>query len=209
MSNNDMDDKIAEAVAVALASYRGGAVDPTANVISLVNAAIKRLDDLRLAEEKRVTQIMELRADHARELSVAEAKRIDAIRAVDVAAVSVASERATAQASVLANQVSTSAETLRVLVAATATTVANQLTSALSPITERLSLLEKNQYQVQGGAAVSSPISAAIADRISLLEKSQNTIAGSGRGKADLFGWVVAFIVTVLAITSFVIPRIK
>lgn len=80
-------------------------IDPTQNVKELVALEMRRQDDLRDAEARRVDDLMELRADYDAQLRIAEAKRIDAIRAVDVNAVSVASERANQQASVLANQV--------------------------------------------------------------------------------------------------------
>src|SRR5471030_432941 len=99
------------------------------------------------AERRRVNEQMELRADYGVQLSIAEAKRIDAIRAVDVNAVSVANERATAQAAVLANQVAASAETLRALVAATAATVAQQLAQVSAGIADRLSALEKRSEE--------------------------------------------------------------
>src|ERR1035437_3440792 len=85
----------------------------------LLDAELIRIDDNIKLEMKRIDEQMNVRADYNIQLGVAEAKRIDAIRAVDVNAVSVASERANAQAAVLATQVATSAEALRALVAAT------------------------------------------------------------------------------------------
>lgn len=98
--------------------------DPTQNVMKLVEAASRRIDDLivagfrridelrsmdsrradelREAESRRVNEQLTLRADYEERLRNAEAKRIDAIRAVDVNAVAVASQRASDQATVLA-----------------------------------------------------------------------------------------------------------
>ena len=121
-------------------------IDPTANVLLLVDAAVKRLDDigsirselqqerirriddlrvtdtrrvdeLRQAESRRVDEHATMRAEYENKLSEAEKKRIDAIRAVDVAAVAVASERATQQATVLANQVACVSEDTPILCA--------------------------------------------------------------------------------------------
>ena len=105
----------------------------------------------------------------------AEAKRIDAIRAVDVNAVSVANERATAQAAVLANQVALSAETLRALVASTASTQATQL----------------NQLTAQ------------LIDRISLLEKSQYENKGTGTGMRDMYGWIFGGAMGLISFATF------
>src|ERR1017187_8731470 len=95
----------------------GNGPDPTINVRELFELTNDRIDGLMNAEHIRLNEQMTLRAEHTAQLTLAEAKRIDAIRAVDVGAVSVANERANAQAAVLASQVSTSAETLRALVA--------------------------------------------------------------------------------------------
>lgn len=151
--------------------------DPTINVRELVESSISRLDDLSAAESRRVDGIMTLRAEYEEKLREAEAKRIDAIRAVDVNAVAVASERATQQATVLANQVSISAETLRALVAATANTIAQQL----------------------------SALTAQLTDRISSLEKSQYTISGTGAGRKDFYGWVVGGVTIGITIIYFLL----
>lgn len=138
------------------------------------DSEIRRLDDLRQAESRRVDEQMGLRSDHIAQLREAEAKRIDAIRSVDVNAVAIASDRSAAQALVLANQVAASADTLRALVASTADMVAKQLTDITTQFTARLAALEKSQY-----------------------EKS-----GSSLGMRDLYGWIVAAIMAVVTVYS-------
>jgi cell division septum initiation protein DivIVA len=159
--------------------------DPTDNVRELLALSTERTDSLRLAEQQRVNELMDaerrrvneqmqLRAEYDAQLALAEAKRIDAIRAVDVAAVAVANERATAQAVVLANQVSVSAETLRSLVASTAATQATQLTQLTTQLTDRLASLEKSQYESKG----------------------------SGTGMRDMYAWIVAAVMGLVTIGS-------
>lgn len=126
------------------------AVDPTANVLSLVAAAIQRQDDLRTTESRHVRQISDLRAQFATELRHAETERINAIRAVDVAAVQQASQVSATQASTLAAQVATSAETLRTQVAAAATAATVALAAALEPIQKDIADLRRAQYEAQG-----------------------------------------------------------
>lgn len=125
------------------------AVDPTKNVLDLVLAAVKRIDDvleltvkrqddLRAAqaalEELRYSTIKEniaLRADNDEKLRKAESGRLDAIRIVDTNNVTVANERAGATATalqkkgddsalVLSAQVTKSADDVRTLVKTTA-----------------------------------------------------------------------------------------
>jgi hypothetical protein len=174
------------------------AIDPTDNVKALSEAANKRQDDLRVeaekftnaridnlqremeiraecakelvnAESRRVDEQAALRAGFAKELSDAEAKRIDAIRAVDVAAVSVASQRASDQAQVLATQVAASAEALRGLVAATATTVAASQQQLSTTLSARITTLEQSSYQLGGKSAGIGSTGAVIAVAASLL----------------------------------------
>jgi hypothetical protein len=86
--------------------------DPTINVLHIVKLSVKRLDDLRKAESRRVNEQMASSHQHSAELRELEAKRIDAIRAVDVQAVASANEKAIQQADVLAKQLVTTADRL-------------------------------------------------------------------------------------------------
>jgi hypothetical protein len=143
-----------------MADNHGGkpSIDPTANVLALVESAIKRIDDVQRSELKRIEEQISMHTVYTQQLAQAEAKRIDAIRAVDVGAVAIANERAAAQATVLANQVVVSAETLRSLVATTATTMATQLQASQSQLMERISLLERSQYENKGRSGISAPL---------------------------------------------------
>ena len=134
-------------------TYTNGATDPTGNVRAMLADAVERQDGLREAETRRVNELICLRDKFQDKLDVAEAKRIDAIRSVDVNAVTVANDKAMVAAAVLAKQVTESRDALQQLVASTAAATATQLTSLLSPITERLTSLEKNQYKGEGTTA--------------------------------------------------------
>ena len=133
-------------------------IDPTKNVLDLVESAIQRQDDLREVETAHLREVVtlyhemaDLRAEHARELREAEAQRIDAIRAVDVGAVNRAAEVATTQAATLAAQVATSAETLRNQVSAAATAQTVALAAALEPVQKDIADLRRVQYEAVGG----------------------------------------------------------
>ena len=170
--------------------------DPTKNVKDLVVAEKTRNDDLRIAESRRVDELAaaecrltehglaslrreaELRAQYEAQLRDAESGRIDAIRAVDVNAVSVASERAAAAANVLANQVSASAEALRALVASTAATIAQQLAALTSQLTDRLSLLEKSSYEGAGKSTRDDPQMALLLSEVKALTASLSKSEG-------------------------------
>lgn len=125
-------------------------IDPTQNVLDLVEAAIKRQDDLREAEAKHARELADLRAAYDRELRQAESNRIDAIRAVDVGAVNRAAEVAATQATVLAAQLAATAEAARTQVAAAASAAVTGLAAALEPIQKDIQDLRKAQYEAQG-----------------------------------------------------------
>lgn len=114
-------------------------IDPTQNVLDLVQAAIQRQDDLREAEARHARELAAMRASYDRELREAESQRIDAIRAVDVSAV----QRAAEVASIVA-------ETLRTQVATTAQQAAAGLAAALEPIIKDIADLRRAQYEAQG-----------------------------------------------------------
>jgi hypothetical protein len=117
-------------------------VDPTANVLAVIQSANRRQDDLREMSQMYEAKIADLRASHATDISEKETARIDAIRAVDTGAVTRAAEVAAAQAATLQVQVVTTAEAARVALAA-----------ALEPIQKDIAELRKTQYEQQGQRA--------------------------------------------------------
>jgi hypothetical protein len=132
-------------------------IDPTANVLGYIDAAIKRQDDLRAAEaalnesrDGHLRDVASLRAAHAKELRVLEAQRIDAIRAVDVGQVQRAADVQAATALTLAKQVADSAETLRKQVSDTQAASDAALAGAIGPIAKDIAELRKAQYEQQG-----------------------------------------------------------
>lgn len=173
-------------------------LDPTANVLALVASEAKRSDDLRMAESTRINEILKLRHSYSEKLSIAEAKRIDAIRAVDVGAVAIASERAAQQASVLATQVTQSAETLRSLVSTTAGQVASNLQTISTQLNERIAALERSQYEKTGLGGVPQQL----LDRIDQMESSLSESKGR-TGMSDKMQAAISAIIG--AVITFVI----
>jgi hypothetical protein len=125
-------------------------LDPTRNVDALVQAAVRRLDDLREMESNHQRELAALRDHYDESLREAESKRIDAIRAVDVGAVNRAAEVSATQATTLATQVAVSADTLRGQVAAAAQAQTTALAAALDPIQKDIADLRRAQYEAIG-----------------------------------------------------------
>lgn len=206
----------------------GAVKDPTINVQNLLQAAVTRQNDLRDAEIRRIderhlietahlelriteeanhtAEVMALRSNYERQLAEAEAKRIDAIRVVDVNAVNVANERAVAQAGVLATQVSTSADTLRGLVATTASTVAQQLQAVTQQLSDRLTVLERSNNIGFGREQYTDPMMASMLTEIKALTATIIKSEGKGQGASALWGYIVGGIMLALALASRFIP---
>lgn len=201
----------------------GYAVDPTKNVIALSEASNKRQDDLRQAHElyskaaiehmrelsraenDHVKELANIRADYQKQLSEAEAKRIDAIRAVDVNAVAVASERQAAAATVLANQVAQSADALRTLVATTATALGEQQRQSLTQITDRLTVVERSQYEGRGKQLVEDPRLLEMLAEVKVLRETSSAGAGKSAGIGSvgvIVAGTISAISTLLAIVG-------
>src|ERR1035437_343982 len=180
-------------------------VDPTANVLQLVQEAVRRIDDLQSMhvisnkeEMSHLNEKLQIHVGYMKELSFAESKRLDAIRSVDVGAVAIASERAAATATVLANQVTQRAETLRTLVASTAASVATNLAQVSTQLTDRLALLEKKQYENQGKSAVTDPQMELLIKRMDSVIESRATDTGKGKGRSDMVGWIIGAVMFII-----------
>lgn len=120
-------------------SHNDPVVDPTKNVLDLVEAEKKRADDIREIDAKWRDKLDDLRASHSREMDGKETERIDAIRAVDVGNVQRAAEVQAGVAAALEGKVT-----------ATAAAFESRLTATIEPIQRRIDDLTRAQYEAQG-----------------------------------------------------------
>jgi hypothetical protein len=195
--------------------YEGGPViDPTSNVIALNDAANKRQDDLREANNKyldaefrRLEQTATLRAEHAKEIGALESNRLNAIRQVDVLAVNTAYDRAAATIQTLAVTTTANAENLRNALNTTAATIAAQWANTVAGITERLAALEMSSYEGKGKQSFADPMMAELVAEMKNLREVRATGAGKIEGISASWGVLlgaVALIATLISIGSFV-----
>lgn len=142
-----MADESKKTPGITVDAYGHPAIDPTTKVLSLVDAATRRLDDLRIETNRRIDsdvihvgaisllrteytdkvatlrseqaeKISELRASHQKEMDHAESQRLDSIRTVDVQAAAVAASQILTAVQTLAGGTGTMAENLRASTAA-------------------------------------------------------------------------------------------
>jgi hypothetical protein len=195
---------------------------PNLLITALSRSHVARQDDLRAASDeisrirvegleklaemrfKYTEQIAELQnrclgeraaltASYEDKLTRAEAGRIDAIRAVDVNAVSVASQRAGDQATALAsqvasqaevvrNQVATSAEALRALVATTASAALANQQQQFTALSTRITTLEQAGAEGKGKQSFSDPAFTELLSEVRNLKESGRQTAGVQQG---------------------------
>ena len=210
--------------------------DPTQNVKDLMEASLKALENeshlratlvgeqihrleeavgnsahLRDTQLAAVEALAIVRATHAKELRDSESKRLDAIRATDVAAVSTAAVQAQAAISALATTATATAETLRNQVTATALTIANQTDRIVSPILERIATLEKLSYTGLGKQAVVDPQMERLTLLVERLASSDAVVSGKTEGMtstAKIILSLVGMVGTLLTIGAILVSVI-
>lgn len=150
--------------------------DPSANVILLVGNATKYLEKLYEQGQKYFEDKLKLTIEESRRERQKETDRIDACRRDDTEAVKVANQAAIKQAEALANQMAENAEALRASMAKTAEVLAAQLQQVTASLDNRLKIVEEKQY----------------------------ILAGTSKGSRDMWGWVSAGIILVIAVIGFI-----
>jgi len=188
--------------------------DPSPNVLDLVEAGLKRQDDLREADARHNREVAKIRHDYEIQLRKAdryeagvrskyedrlrekETQRLDAIRAVDVANVESARVVAEARANTLATQQQASADALRNQVEQARITTADALAQALAPLQKSVEDLRQTQYQQQGEK--SSKVESSTTDRDALAIKQAEIQASQSR--MQMYALIIAAIVLGLSV---------
>lgn len=168
---------------------KGGAViDPTKNVLDLVESGNRRQDDLRIMNEKymdaelrHVRDMAELRAQYDKLLREIDTERQQKVREVDVLG-----GRTEAERSQLA------IETTRKLVETTAATLASQLDSKFSDVIKRIGALELAMSEGRGKQTLSDPMTAQMVDEIKRLRADVTSSAGKGEGMDKMLAWIMS-----------------
>lgn len=151
--------------------------DPSANVLLLVGNVKEYLE----AQQKLTRDFLEQKLQNAIETSQRERKtetdRVDSCRKDDIEAVRVAYQMQIEQSKVLANQLAENAEALRTGMAKTAETLATQLKQVTESLDGRLKIVEEKQY----------------------------SLAGTAKGRGDMYGWISAGVILIIAVIGFVL----
>ena len=203
----------------------GPVVDPTKNVLDLVQAAIKRQDDLR-AKDREISDLQHahaefldrLRAEHnaivgqlregfQEKIAHAESGRLDSIRQVDREEVAKTAVAANNAINTLAKQTTELQQTLARQVTDTAAIQETRSSSQYNDITKRLQAVELSLSEGKGKQQVADPAMERLALVVEKLAAKQESNVGKGEGIN--LAWVVmlgavSFIVGLITIGGFV-----
>jgi hypothetical protein len=185
-------------------------VDPTANVIALVEANAKSADMLRQADIKFNDKIAEhlkeigvLRADHAK-----QTREFDTAQAVNIRAVDMANaEKTAAQILQAVNTNAAVAErtalTLAKQVTDTAAAQENRQAPVAADMLRRLSAVELSMSKGEGKQAVADPALTKTLESIStvLQNLTANQDRGSGKSEGSSDTWKLIIVVAGLLLT--------
>jgi len=169
-------------------------VDPTANVIALVEAnanAARALRDSDIKFNDAVTshlkEIDVLRDAHIKETRLFDSERYDKIRSVDMANAAATASQILQAVTTNASTQERTAQTLRDQVAATATAAENRQAAFAADMVKRLSAVELSMSEGKGKQQVSDPQM----DKLTILvEKlAHNQTLGSGKSEGLDTGW--------------------
>lgn len=168
--------------------------DPSANVLQLVGNATQYLEKLHEMGQKYNDDKLQLAVEASRRERAAESERINALRKVDVDAVSVANDRAITQAQLLNAQMLDNAEVLRKSVEATASTIAIQFDKMTTQQNDRIAALERINSENMGKASSAPDMQ----ELVSQLIAAQNIAKGRSGLSTPLLMMVSGAIVGVI-----------
>jgi len=188
-------------------------VDPTANVIALVEANVKSASMLREADIKFNDKVAEhmrelgaLRSEHANETRAYDSDRYDKIRSVDMANAAATAQQILQAVNTNANNQERTAQTLRDQVASTAAAAENRQASFASEIMKRLSAVELSMSEGKGKQTVVDPQMERLSNLVESLARSRSTDTGNSQGAGDTIKWIalaITMIVGLIAINSY------
>jgi hypothetical protein len=195
-------------------------VDPTANVIALVQSNAAAAAGLRDADIKfndataaHIKEIGSLRAAHQETLRTSDLDRLDKTRQVDVLAASASAAALATAVQTLASTADRNADALRNLVNATAATMAKQTSdqaatlsaatdSLVKDINARIAELQKSSYQGVGKSSVADPMMAELIAEMRTLVKGRDVNTGKSEGMSDSAKLLIGALAVMTALLS-------
>lgn len=191
-------------------------IDPTKNVLDLVQGEVRRIDDIAYLRDTNIKEILKIRDEHSKQLNDKESSRLDSIRQVDVLNQAAAAKSALDAIQALASTTTTNADNIRNALNSTASQMAKQTTDLASTIaaqtqatadamTVRIAALEKSSAEGIGKGRVIDPQLESLIVKVNNIADTQNTKQGSGEGMKNLWSLIIGGVLFLIGVASFII----
>jgi hypothetical protein len=156
-------------------------VDPTKNVLDLVDASVRRIDDLANLRAIHTKEIADIRDRHYRELSTKEASRLDSIQKAALDAIQANAKQVTDLAASIASSTATTFEAMA----------------------KRIAALELSSAEGIGKTRVVDPQIEALVDEVRSLATTRSEKTGSSDQSKAIWGYVLGGVGLVIGVVSF------
>jgi hypothetical protein len=189
----------------------GPVIDPTENVLALVDAEKEHASDLRHAELNRLSQLRGADNKYQDAMRLAEVRRQDDLAAQkersDKQIADILSIQVRTTSDLISTQLDKVTTALSSQIAALTATMGNQVTTLATNLGERLSELERFRYEMGGKTSVSDPATAEalreMSTAIHLLSGTDAKIEGRGLARGEIIAWVVGSSAAIVAVVEF------
>jgi hypothetical protein len=176
-------------------SHGNQTIDPTKNVLDLVIAAVKRIDDLAAEVTKRYIEIRDADTRFQNAARDAETRRIDQLAAqkltFDLELARVIRANQDSSTLLLASQL----KELK-------TDLGLKIDQNARDMSERVTKLEQYANETRGRSSAADPALAALLQDVKTLVQSRADLSGKSVGQNEMFGWVVLAIGVLIALVG-------
>lgn len=179
---------------VAVDARGGQVVDPTKNVLDLVEAAIRRQDDLRAAEARRQDAERTSEVKFHIAMRDADLRRIADLRDADTRRLNELRDAETRRINELATQKQIFdlelARVIRAGLDASTLLLATQLKEVKTDASDRMAKLEQFANEQRGRASATDPRDIKLLEEVRALTASRNDLAGRNTGQDQVVAYI-------------------
>lgn len=198
---------------IGVDAYGNQTIDPTKNVLDLVNAQAKfqaKMDELALAANKAETNWI---VKYFEALSVAERRRLNDLAELKKDYDKQISETQTGQMKTTSDLVSTQLDKVTTSLSDTINKTADNIAAVLATMDKRVSAVEQFRYETGGRSSVSDPAMQQIAADLKELRTSTTQAGGIQTGvhqqRTDMTAWIFAAIMALLTGAGLVVAVLE
>lgn len=178
---------------------RGGqVVDPTKNVLDLVEAAIRRQDDLRLAEAKFQDALRGAEARFGAAMRDADARRLNELRDAETRRIN----ELTSQKQIFDLEL---ARVIRANVESSTLLLATQVKEVKTDLSDRTAKLEQFRWESGGRTSATDPVYVDLLKEVKALSLARSDLSGRSTGQGEVVAYIFAAIMAVVGIVGLVL----